>query len=64
MKLDREFEAFGSGKNKQEKEEENVVLRGNKPSVDRTRERRSWGNVEVTCERERIICICTMFRDN
>lgn len=48
MKLDREFEAFGSGKNKQEKEEENVVLRGNKPSVDRTRERRSWGNVEVT----------------
>ncbi|CAG9770118.1 unnamed protein product [Ceutorhynchus assimilis] len=43
MKLDREFEAFG--KNKPEKDEENVVLRGNKP-MDRTRERRSWGNVE------------------
>ncbi|XP_066144456.1 serine-rich adhesin for platelets-like isoform X3 [Euwallacea fornicatus] len=46
MKLDRDFEAFSSNKNKQDKEEENVVLRGNKSSIDRARERRSWGNVE------------------
>lgn len=45
MKLDREFEGFG--KNKKDKEEENVVLRTNKPAIDRARERRSWGNVEV-----------------
>ncbi|KAL1501966.1 hypothetical protein ABEB36_007187 [Hypothenemus hampei] len=43
MKLDREFETF---KNKREKEDENVVLRGNKPGLDRTRERRSWGTME------------------
>ncbi|XP_019765617.2 uncharacterized protein LOC109541256 isoform X2 [Dendroctonus ponderosae] len=46
MKSDREFERFTNNKNKQEKDKENVALRGNKPTIDRSRERRSWGDVE------------------
>ncbi|XP_030749040.1 uncharacterized protein LOC115877098 isoform X2 [Sitophilus oryzae] len=42
-KLGREFEAFGE---KNDQDDENVVLRTNKTIGDRTRERRSWGTVE------------------
>ncbi|XP_076254587.1 uncharacterized protein LOC143192798 isoform X3 [Rhynchophorus ferrugineus] len=44
MKLGREFEGF-SGKSYEDNEK--VVLRTNKNTTDRARERRSWGNVET-----------------
>lgn len=47
MKSDREFERFTTSKNKLVKDKENVALRGSKPTIDRNRERRSWGDVEV-----------------